>query len=69
VPRVQIPVSPPLKNLPGPAQRGGYEPRQIRKKAAAVTNPCAAGSLAFLNIELRMKYLKSKMEINNASTK
>jgi len=34
-------------NLPGPAQRGSYEPRQIRKKAAAVANPCAAGSLAF----------------------
>ena len=48
VPRVQIPLSPPDKKIekPGPAQREGYEPRQVRKKAAVVANPCAAASLA-----------------------
>jgi len=32
---------------PGPAQREGYEPRQVRKEAAVVASPCAAGRLAF----------------------
>ncbi len=31
----------------GPAQRGGYEPRQVRKEAAVIIFLCAAGSLAF----------------------
>jgi hypothetical protein len=48
VPRVQIPLSPPVKKIekPGPAQRGGYESRQVRKEAAVIANPCAAASLA-----------------------
>ena len=47
-PRVQIPLSPPDTKIekPGPAQREGYETRQVRKKAAVVANPCAAASLA-----------------------
>lgn len=36
---------------PGPAQRGGYEPRQVRKKAAVVAFLCAAASLAFVETE------------------
>ena len=31
---------------PGPAQREGYEPRQVRKEAAVIASPCAAGRLA-----------------------
>ncbi len=34
---------------PGPAQREGYEPRQVRKEAAVVVVLCAAGRLAFIN--------------------
>jgi hypothetical protein len=56
VPRVQIPLSPPeiqwLKK-PGPAQREGYESRQVRKEAAVVVVLCAAGRLAFIKAVTR----------------
>jgi len=32
--------------MPGPAQRGGCKPRQVRKKAAVAAILCAAASLA-----------------------
>ena len=36
-----------MTRIPGPAQREGYKPRQVRKEAAVVAIPCAAGRLVF----------------------
>jgi hypothetical protein len=38
-----------MTKIPGPAQREGCKPRQVRKEAAVVTIPCAAGRLVLIN--------------------
>ena len=44
---------------PGPAQRESYEPRQVRKEAAVIVIPCAAGSLAFIKKGSRVQGIGS----------
>jgi hypothetical protein len=38
--------------IPGPAQREGCKPRQVRKEAAVAAIPCAAGRLVLINPEV-----------------